>query len=140
MHNGKTTMEEAAREVGEPLSDVRRHFVECIKQDDDSEFDEYMHIMKDLVISMNLRVAELEGLPTNLPNVKMVTGLVREIRGLIKDLAELEGRLQRSPMIQYNMVTMQYESLTKFLFEHLCDECKLSVGKQLAAADLQTHR
>ena len=135
--DGTMTINEAALELDCTYQEAWRHFKECLNVPiEQIEFEGYLNILRQLVVKMNGRVNDLELTPTNPASVKMVTALVKEIRGLISKLAELEGRMSRSPMLQLTQVNVKFNRLTSFMFNELCDECKLKLSSQLNQMEL----
>ena len=129
---GVMTITEAARELDCSYQEAWRHFKECVKAPvEQIEYEGYMTILRELVMKMKNRVDSLTLTPTNPSSVKMLTSLVKEIRGLVGNLAELEGRLSRSPMLQLTQINVRYNKLTAFMFSTLCTECKLKLANQL---------
>ena len=111
--------------LDEDYQSTWRHFKYCLKEPvEDEDFENLLKILQKLIIRLDQRVDELEGTPTNLISVKMVTTLARELRGCIGALAELEGKIKVSPLIQLTSVTMKLEKITSFMFAELCDNCK----------------
>ena len=129
---GKLDIRAASRELDASYQETWKHFKECATApEDEKEFEEYLDIMRNLVVRLNERVKDLEDTPTSLVSVKMLTSLVKEIRGLIRDLGALEGRLRSSPLVQLTNITVKYEKLTSIMFSSLCDTCRLKLAKQL---------
>lgn len=141
---GVMTITEAARELDSTYQETWKHFKECVKAPvENLEFEGYLAIMRELILKMKTRVDSLESTPTNAVSVKMLTSLVREIRGLVGNLAELEGRFQRSPLLQLTQINVKFEKLTAFMFTSLCDDCKLKLASQLEQMEplkLEDHR
>ena len=129
---GTMTITEAARELDCSYQEAWKHFKECLEVPvEQIEFDGYLAILRELVIKLKTRVDSLDLTPTNPSSVKMITALVHQLRGLVGNLAELEGRLSRSPMLQLTQINIKYNKLTAFMFSNLCDDCKLKLADQL---------
>lgn len=129
---GTMTIQEASIELDASYQETWRHFKDCVQVPvEQIEFEGYLAIMRELVLKLKNRVDELDTTPTNLSSVKMVTALVQQIRGLISNLAELEGRLQRSPMLKLTQINVKYNQLTSFMFSELCEICKLKLSTRL---------
>lgn len=129
---GVMTITQAARELDCSYQEAWRHFKECLQVPvEQIEFEGYLAILRELVIKMKKRVDSLALTPTNPSSIKMLTSLVKEIRGLVGNLAELEGRLSRSPILQLTQINVKFQKLTSFMFSTLCNECKLKLTNQL---------
>ncbi len=123
--SGRITIKEAAMELGADYQSTWSHFKHCLKEPvEDKDFEDLLKILQKLIFRLDRRVDELEEAPTNLVSVKMLTALASSLRGCIKDLAELEGKIRTSPLIHLTNVTMKLDKITSFLFSELCDACK----------------
>ena len=132
----KLTMPDAARELSCTYQEVWKHFNNCLKAPgNEEEFEKYLKILRELVDRLNTRVEDIEGTPTNLITVRMLTSLTKEMRGVIRDLGALEGRLQTGTLIQLTNVTIKYEKLTNILFSSLCDKCRGNLITELEAME-----
>ncbi len=122
---GRITIQQAAMELGEDYQSTWRHFKYCLKEPvEDKEFEELLGILQKLVFRLDKRVDDLDETPTSLVTVKMLTSLASALRGCIKDLAELEGKIRASPLISLSNITMKLDKITSFMFAELCDPCK----------------
>lgn len=136
VNGGVMTITEAARELDCSYQEAWRHFKDCVKAPvEQIEHEGYLTILRELVMKMKSRFDDLDLTPTNPASVKMVTTLVKEIRGLVNNLAELEGRMSRSPLLQLTQINVKYNQLTSFMFSSLCTECKLKLVNQLENAE-----
>ena len=145
VHSNEMSMNEAAHELDCTYQDAWKHFNKCLVPVENSEqFEMYLGMMRDIVLKLNTRVESLEKVPTDLISVKMITSLTKELRGMIRDLGSLEGRIQSSPLIQLNQVTIKYSKLTSLMFSALCPECQLKLADGLdkieQAPDLENYR
>jgi len=93
--------------------------------------EDYISVLQNLMEDLRRMITDLKNEPTNQSTVKMKTELVREIRGLIRDLCTLEGTIKRGPLIQLNQLNVQFEFLIAYLATNLCDECKHKVTEYL---------
>ena len=68
--------------------------------------------------------------------VRALTTLVKELRGCIRIMEELTGKLQTGPMITLHLQQITINKVQSFLMEEVCDDCRLKVvehlGKELA--------
>jgi len=64
-------------------------------------------------------------------NERMLTSLVKETRGLVMNIAELEGKLSNQPIIELKTVKMQFNDLTGFLITELCLVCRAKIQQKL---------
>ena len=121
----KLTIQDASRELGCSYQEAWKHFNKCLTAPGDAdEFEGHLLLLKELVRKLKARVDDLDETPTTIVSVKMLTSLVKELRGLIRDLGALEGRLQSGALIQLTSITVKYEKLASVMFSNLCDECR----------------
>ena len=122
---GRITIQQAATQLGEDYQSTWQHFKHCLKEPVmDKDFEGLLKILQKLIFRLDKQVDDLEESPTNLVSVKMITSLASALRGCIKDLAELEGKIRTSPLISLTNITMKLDKLTSFMFSELCDNCK----------------
>ena len=138
---GQLTLRDAARELGVSYPYIWRcynyHFkvrasdkgVDLIPRDDEEiEEIEYAEELKQLIHKLKRKVNEV----LDDPSIRdRPTAWIRQFRGVIRDLAELEGRLQKAPLIQLTQYNIRFEQLTAFLMKDLCDNCKRKAIKFL---------
>jgi len=129
---GRLDIADASRELDAHYQETWKHFNECIKPPtEEKEFQEYLSILRELVMKLKHRIDDIEDVPTNLLSVKMLTSLIKELRGVVRDLGTLEGRLQSGTLIQLTNITVRYEKLTSLMFSNLCDNCRMSLIQEL---------
>lgn len=67
--------------------------------------------------------------------VRSLTALVRELRGCIRIMEELTGKLQTGPMITLHLQQIVINKVQSFLMEEVCPDCRTKVveylGKEL---------
>jgi len=117
---GRLNTDEAAQLLGVSRDKVQKHLRECLKTE--TLGIEYVSTLKELVDKLKAMVDDLEGRGTNPMTVKMVTSLVHELRGLVRDVATLEGRLQVAPLIQINQLNLKLEKIQSFVLQKLPEE------------------
>lgn len=128
----KLTIQDASRELGCSYQEAWAHFNRCLAEPANADqFAQDLILLRELVFKLNDRVNDLEDTPTTKISVNMLTSLTREIRGLIRDLGALEGRLQSGTLIQLNQVNVKFEKLTSIMFSSLCDKCRGSLISEL---------
>jgi len=68
-------------------------------------------------------------------SVSAITRLVKELRGCIRIMEELNGKLQTGPMITLHLQQIVINKVQSFLMEEVCPDCRLKVveylGKEL---------
>jgi len=129
---GKLTIQDASRELDCSYQEAWGHFNRCLKEPGNvDEFEEHLVLLRELVIKLKRRVDDLDDTPTTVISVKMLTSLVKELRGLVRDLGALEGRLQSGALIQLTSVTVKYEKLASVMFSNLCDDCRTNLIEEL---------
>lgn len=129
---GKITIEDASRELSASYQETWAHFNRCLAPlADEDAFEVYLNLMRELVNKLKDRVDDLDETPTTIVSVKMLTALVKELRGLIRDLGALEGRIQSGAIIQLNQVSDKYQKLTGIMFSGLCESCRAQMIAEL---------
>ena len=128
---GRLTTDEAAKLLGVSRDKVQRHLRECLNTE--TLGIEYVLTLKELVEKLKTMTEDLEGRGTNPLTVKMMTSLVHEIRGLVRDVATLEGRLQVAPLIQINQLNLKLEKIQSFVLQKLPNKYQKLLLEQLEA-------
>ena len=114
---GRLNTEEAAKILGVSKEQVQKHLRECLKAETLGL--EYVDTLKELVTKLKKMIDDVEGKGVNPLTVKMMTSLVHEVRGLVRDVATLEGRLQVAPLIQINQLNLKLEKIQSFVLQKL---------------------
>jgi len=108
--NGKVSMHAAAKL--ETTEDFVRHLRTLLKRFID-------------------RVEQAMELNVSAYNESAVTRLSAELRALMRDILEFEGKLQSAPLVQINFLQLQITKLTSFLFAELCPTDREKLMKAL---------
>jgi len=98
----------------------------ALKDEKEVEEAEFTEDLKEIIVRLKKKVYEvLED-----PQVKdRPTAWIQQFRRCIRDLAELEGKLQRAPLVQLTQMNVKFEQLTAFLIKDLCEDCRKKVLK-----------
>lgn len=99
-----------------------------LKEEADLSEAEFTEDLKEIIRSLKEKVhAVLEDSSAK----DRPTAWIHQFRGAIRDLAELEGKLQKAPLIQLTQLNIQFEKLTTFIISQLCPECQKKVMQYL---------
>lgn len=71
----------------------------------------------------------------NAENDRTAASLIKELRGLITDIATLEGKLQKLPLEKLESLTKALDKINAFMVTELCDSCKLKLAEKIAKDD-----
>lgn len=132
VNQGRLSSEQAARELDVDPAQFRRYLKELSERENDQTMEAYLDGMHAMIQMLGGMIQHLDGMPIEPNMVKMVTSMTREARGLIRDLAELQGRMSAGPSKANVSATAKYNNLVSFLMQNLCGECRTKVGKALA--------
>jgi len=118
-------LREAAIELNVSYQAIWNHFKESGRlPSEDEEFEYYLYILKELIEDIKKRLDEIDTRPTDLVTSRILSLLSKEIRGSIRDLAELLGRVQTGIIIQFNQLNVRYNKLSSFMMASCCPDCK----------------
>lgn len=93
--------------------------------------EDFVGLMRKSVQRFIGRLDQAMGLPVSAYNEGAVTKLSAELRALMRDILEFEGKLQSAPLIQLSLIQVQMHKLTSFLFSALCDADREKLMKVL---------
>lgn len=100
-----------------------------LKEGEELEEVEFTDDLKEIIQKLKRKVHEVLGDPSARDRP---TAWIHQLRGCIRDLAELEGKLQKAPLIQLTQLNVQFEHLTTFLIRDLCENCREKAAKFIA--------
>jgi len=127
IERGEMTFQDVANELGVSRSYVwycyTHHYKAELTETQSADF-EYAEDLKELIRLLKDRVFQVVR-DTSIHD--RPTAWIAQLRGCIHDLAELEGRLQKAPLIQLNQLKVQFEELTMFLLKELPPEYQQKV-------------
>jgi len=145
---GKRTVENIARDAGVSYQVAWKHFREHVQVNIENgqivlqklaEEENYVEVLKNLMTDLRTMVTDLKEEPTNQSTVRMKTELIREIRGLIRDMCTLEGTISKGPLIQLNQLTIQFEYLMSYLATDLCGSCRQKIMDHLEKIGIESN-
>jgi len=93
--------------------------------------EDFVELLRKSVQKFISRLTSAMELPVSAYNEGAVTKLSAELRALMRDILEFEGKLQTAPTIQLTIVQTQMTKLTSFLFSSLCDTDREKLMKAL---------
>jgi len=138
---GRRSPVEVAQELQMSLTDVMTHvndhqFVIDEKTGECSSPDWYLNKLASMIKQLDgwLKLS-LTRDPTN-DTIKTGILIVKETRGVLSQMAELQGRVDRgrSVNIQIENMNVRYQQLTNLLLQGMCDQCR---GKLIELLDQQ---
>jgi len=139
---GKLTYIEAARELNLPQSTVWHCFTthwEVVSTEEGvalrlkqaQDVDDYISILKEHIGMMIERLRTAKSLPVSSFNERAVTQLSSELRALMRDTLEFQGKLKVGALVQLNVMQLQMTKLTSFLLSELCEDDRQKLIKAL---------
>lgn len=139
---GDLTYVQAAKELNLPIPTVWKCFKEhwetiitegsvAIKLKEAKTTGDYVEILKGLIDKFIVRLDKAIGLPASTYTDAALTRLSKELRGMMRDILEFEGKLKVTPLIQLTVLQTQMTKLTSVLFSELCPECQKQLLKVL---------
>jgi len=136
---GRKSPYEIAAQYGMDIEDVMEHVNKheiVLKQDSADRYrspDWYLNEMLGLFNILRDWVDYLMEQPKDLDPKKIssLTTLTKEIRAVIVELANLQGRIQKGEIYVDKMQVNNIAMLTDVLLEEVCDECRPKVIKAL---------
>lgn len=132
---GKLTYVDAAKEMGLPNSTVWKCFTthwEAVGEEEElkvqlkkaSEAGDFVTILRKNVELFISRLDQAKVMPVSSFNERAVTQLSSELRGIMRDVLEFEGKLKVGTLVQLNIMHIQMTKLTEYLLTNLCEEDK----------------
>jgi len=132
--SGEMTYAMAAKTLDMPMQTVwaccKNHWKELSAEEDlrlrlkdSTSVDEYIDVLKasiDIFVE-RLTNATQTDLPFDLQNERALAADSKEIRGLMRDILEFQGKLTTGIHVQYNILNLRFTALTSFLFSELCE-------------------
>jgi hypothetical protein len=133
---GKMTYVEAAKELNLPKPTVwncfNKHYdiqtegekVRIMLKEADGDVGEFVNIIRDQMEMLLQRLADANDgtLPFDPRTEKALVSLTKEIRGIMRDILEFQGKLTKGIHVKYQVLSLQFNNLTSFLFSNLCEE------------------
>jgi len=130
---GNLTYVEAAKELRLPTSTVWHCFSEHWSVEAEGEkvtlrllqqaetTEDFVTLLRKSIKKFILRLETAMEMPVTSYNEGAITKLSAELRALMRDILEFEGKLKSTPLIQLNVLQVQLQKLTSFLFSELCE-------------------
>jgi hypothetical protein len=139
---GKMTYVEAAKELGLPQSTVWHCFTthwEVVSTEEGvalrlkqaHEMDDFVSILKEHIMLFINRLNEAKKLPVSSYNERAVTQLSSELRAIMRDILEFQGKIKTGVLVQLNIMQLQMTKLTSFLLSELCEDDRQKLMKAL---------
>jgi len=139
---GKLTYIVAAEQMQLPVPSVWNCFSkhwETVTEDENlairlkeaKDSGDFVSILRDSIDLFIKRLGEAKNLPVSSINEKAVTSLSSELRGIMRDVLQFEGKLNTGIMVQLNIVQLQMTKLTNWLMVELCDNDKKKLMEHL---------
>jgi len=139
---GKMTYIDAAKALDLPQSTVWHCFTthwEVVSTEEGvalrlkkaQETGDFVSILKEHIMLFIERLKEARRLPVSSYNERAVTQLSAELRALMRDILEFEGKLKVGALVQLNVMQLQMSKLTSFLLSELCEDDRQKLLKAL---------
>lgn len=140
---GELTYVEAAKILRLPTSTVWHCFSEHWAVETDGEHvslkavqqaetvEDFVGLLRKSIKKFIQRLNSAMEMPVSAYNESAVTRLSAELRALMRDILEFEGKLKGAPLVQLNVLQVQMTKLTAFLFSELCPADREKLMKAL---------
>ena len=139
---GSLTYTQAAKELHLPIPTVWNCFKEhwqteitedkiILKMKQAKTTEDYVEILKDLIERFITRLNTAMGQPVTAYNDRAVTTLSKELRSLMRDILEFQGKLRVGPLVQLTVLQAQFTKLTSLIFSDFCAECQMKLLKAI---------
>ncbi|KXH76261.1 MAG: hypothetical protein AM326_03105 [Candidatus Thorarchaeota archaeon SMTZ-45] len=139
---GEMNYTDAAKEFNIPVPTVWNCFKEHWQQEitdkgvaltlkDVKNPDDFVTVLKGFIAKLIKQVDDAMGQPANTYNATAVTKLSKELREMMRDILEFEGKLKTGPLVQLNVLQTQFTKLTSVIFSEMCSECQAKLLKVL---------
>jgi len=136
--DNRMSTEQAARELEVDPGQLRRYIKDTAEATELDTLNEYTAGIQVMIRMLGSMLDTIKDNPVESEMVKMVTSMTRECRGLIRDLADLQGKMGKVAGIEANPAEAKYNDLVSFLMVNLCGECRMLVGRSLAERKIIT--
>ena len=93
--------------------------------------DDFVELLRRTLQRFIKRLNSAMEMPVSAYNESAVTRLSAELRAIMRDVLEFEGKLHSAPLVQLNIIQMQMTKLTSFMFSELCEEDRKKLIKIL---------
>jgi len=123
---GRMTLAEAASRLGVTDKMLWYHIKNHVKEEEELP-DDLQECLEYMLDKLKLKFRELMMLPTDTTTVRAVAALVKEMRGLVMDLAKLQKKVSTAPT--FNVMVMN--KLETGVLTLLCPKCKERLLKYL---------
>lgn len=134
---GKISITDAAKKLGVTFADFEIHIKNHMEEKplprprlEEGEID-IGRTLRETLRLLKARVSVFMQTEVTPENERMLTALVKEVRGLVMNIAELEGKLSGQPLIELKTIKMQFNDLTGFMITELCPVCKAKIQNRL---------
>jgi len=93
--------------------------------------EDFVGLLRKSIKQFIARLNNAMDLPVSAYNESAVTRLSAELRALMRDILEFEGKLRTAPLVQLNLLQIQLTKLTDFLVRDLCETDREKLMKAL---------
>ena len=83
--------------------------------------DDFVKRLRETLKRFILRLDQAMDMPVSAYNESAVTRLSAELRALMRDILEFEGKLRAAPLVQLNVLQVQFNKLTSLIFSEFCE-------------------
>lgn len=133
---GKYDYEEVAELFGVEKGDVFDYLMTASKRFKQRELlvadvPQLLSVLRSVVIDVRSRTQDWLNQPISYDNYKPVATMVKELRNIIKDIADIEAKMSEVPKQQIEVLQLQLDELMRYVGTNLCDECKLKIADYL---------
>jgi len=126
---GRMTLAEAAAKLGVSDKMLWYHIKNHVKAEPEELPDDLQECLQYMLDKLKVKFRELMLLPTDHTSIRSIAALVKEMRGLIMDLAKLQKKISTAPSVNVTVMT----KLETGILTLLCPECKQKVLSYLEA-------
>ena len=132
------TISEAARKLGVPYKVFEEHLKEHMDRalprpivTEKAEDIDLGKTLREVLLMLKSRAQVFVETDVTPENERMLSMLVKELRGISMNIAELEGKLMNMPLVELKSIKMQFNDLTGFMITDMCPVCKAKIQQKL---------
>jgi len=132
---GKMTYPEAAEAFGVTKGEVFDYVRSALQEYDQrdlmaADVPQLLGILRSLIGMLRQKTKNFL-MYANMENYKPATAMIKELRGVIKDIADIEAKMAAGPKVEVEQLTIIINNLEDFLATDLCDDCRVKAAERL---------
>lgn len=132
--SGEDTLVHVAEKFNVPFDELYEHMKSHVQGWKESSEEEWTAVLEKYLRKLSVKLDRLLSRPLEPSTVKPVVELTKEVRGLVRDLATLSGKIQTTPVIEILQLQSQNQKILEFVMEVLSEDQKRLLLQRLEEA------